>query len=340
MQSYLPFDFEPTDQQRPAIEHVHGPMLVVAGAGTGKTTVLARRIAYLIESEAARPKEILAVTYTRNAAAQLIARVSEILYPHLDQQSAARKLMSSGLRPHTFHSYCYGLLLDANIQFALLDEKDLQILLRRRIQDLPLKRFIRAADPGQFLKDLLEFFRSCHDELRTPDDYEAYVKRLERGEIEPPRVGKSKDAETMAREEVLERCNEIARVFHYVEDLLKQEGLGTFGHIITRAVELLGRQSIGIATRAKTCAIHSDRRVPGLQRRPDPARPAACRGRGQCICGGRSRPGNLSFSWRDQRSVRSVSEDFRPGAGEARDSFPESAVHAAYFALRPSDDRG
>src|SRR5664279_3521058 len=144
VQNYLPFDFEPTDQQRRTIEHVHGPMLVVAGAGTGKTTVLARRIAYLIETEAARPKEILAVTYTRNAAAQLIARVGEILYPHLDREGAARKLMAGGLRPHTFHSYCYGLLHDANIRFALLDEKDLQILLRRRIQDLPLKRFINC----------------------------------------------------------------------------------------------------------------------------------------------------------------------------------------------------
>ena len=242
MQAHLPFDFEPTDEQRRAIEHVHGPMLVVAGAGTGKTTVLARRIAYLIESEAARPKEILAVTYTRNAAAQLIARVGEIVYPHLDQQSAARKLMSSGLRPHTFHSYCYGLLHDANIQFALLDEKDLQILLRRRIQDLPLQYFIKASHPGEFLKDLLEFFRSCHDELRTPDDYDAYLTRVERKEIPPPRVGKSRDAEAMAEDEVLGRCREIARVFRYVEDLLKQEGLGTFGHIITRAVDLLNRR--------------------------------------------------------------------------------------------------
>ncbi len=242
MQNYLPFDFEPTDEQLHAIEHVYGPMLVVAGAGTGKTTVLSRRIAHLIESEAAKPKEILAVTYTRNGAAQLISRVGEILYPHLDQASAAGKLMASGLRPHTFHSYCYGLLRDANLRFALLDEKDLQILLRRRIQDLPLKRFIKASEPGQFLKDLLEFFRSCHDELRTPDDYDAYITRLERGEIPLPRVGKSKDAETMVRDEVLERCHEIAQVFHYVEDLLKQEGLGSFGHIITRAVELLSRR--------------------------------------------------------------------------------------------------
>ena len=242
VQSYLPFDFEPTDEQRQAIEHVYGPMLVVAGAGTGKTTVLARRIAHLIESEAARPKEILAVTYTRNAAAQLITKIGEILYPHLDQAGAACKVMSSGLRPHTFHSYCYGLLREAKIQFALLDEVDLQILLRRRIADLPLKRFIKASDPGQFLKDLLEFFRSCHDELRTPDDYDAYIMRVERGEIPLPRVGKSRDAETMAREEVLDRCREIARVFRFVEDMLKQEGLGTFGHILTRAVDLLGRR--------------------------------------------------------------------------------------------------
>ncbi len=91
MQGYLPFDFEPTDEQRRAIEHLHGPMLVVAGAGTGKTTVLARRIAHLIESETARPKEILAVTYTRNAAAQLISQVGEILYPFLDQAGGCAK---------------------------------------------------------------------------------------------------------------------------------------------------------------------------------------------------------------------------------------------------------
>jgi DNA helicase-2/ATP-dependent DNA helicase PcrA len=242
VQGYLPFDFEPTEEQRRAIEHGQGPMLVVAGAGTGKTTVLSRRIAHLIESEAARPKEILAVTYTRNAAAQLIAKVGEILYPQCDWATAARKLMANGLRPHTFHSYCYGLLHEANIQFALLDEKDLQILLRRRIGDLPLRRFIRAADPGEFLKHLLEFFRSCHDELRTPDDYDAYVARLERREIPLPRVAKSKEASSMPVEEVLERCHEIARVFRYVEDLLREEGLGTFGHIITRAVDLLGRR--------------------------------------------------------------------------------------------------
>ena len=58
----------PDERQLEAIEHVNGPMLVVAGAGTGKTTVLTRRIAGLIREGHAWPREILALTYTDNAA--------------------------------------------------------------------------------------------------------------------------------------------------------------------------------------------------------------------------------------------------------------------------------
>jgi len=243
-------NFIPTLEQRQAIEHVHGPMLVVAGAGTGKTTVLARRIAHLIKSEAARPDEILAVTYTRNSAAELIHRVAAILseenqqslYPEMDRPKAARKLLASGLQAHTFHSYCYRLLNDAGTKFQLLDDKDLFILLRRRIADLKLEHYIKAAAPGKFLEDLLRFFSSCHDELRTPDHYDAYVRRLEEGEIPLPRMAKSKDSGAMSDEEVLGCCREVAYAFRYAEDLLQREGLGSFGHIMTRAVDVLTRR--------------------------------------------------------------------------------------------------
>ncbi len=245
-------NFVPTDDQRRAIEHVHGPMLVVAGAGTGKTTVLAHRIAHLIQTEAARPDEILAVTYTRNSAAELIRRVAAILYPNLDQQpslypelnrsKAAKKLLSDGLQAHTFHGYCYKLLHDAGAKFALLDDKDLFILLRRRIGEMKLEHYIKAATPGKFLEDLLKFFSSCHDELRTPADYDNYVARLERHEIPLPRMEKSRRAQDMSEAEVLGRCHEVARAFRFAEELLHQEGLGTFGHIMTRAVDVLMRR--------------------------------------------------------------------------------------------------
>src|SRR4051812_7189919 len=71
--------FVPNDRQRQATEHVHGPMLVVAGAGTGKTTVLSQRVAYLIANGHARPEEILAVTYTEAAALHLKRKVDQAL---------------------------------------------------------------------------------------------------------------------------------------------------------------------------------------------------------------------------------------------------------------------
>src|SRR5207253_6115141 len=87
----------PTPQQLIAIEHFRGPMLVVAGAGSGKTTVLARRIAHLIQHHNISPAHILAVTYTDNAAANLRKKVTEFLGELVD---------TSALQARTFHSYC------------------------------------------------------------------------------------------------------------------------------------------------------------------------------------------------------------------------------------------
>jgi superfamily I DNA/RNA helicase/RecB family exonuclease len=221
--------FEPDERQREAIEHVHGPILVVAGAGTGKTTVLIRRIAHLIREGHARAEEILAVTYTKNAAEEMRERVLR----ELQGENAA------GLQVHTFHDYCNGLLARAGKQFGVLDEKDLWIFLRRRIRELRLNHFIRAADLGKFLNDLLTFMRRCQDELVGPEKYAGYVRRLERGELPLPRVSKKKDAHVLTDEEVLSRCQEIAQVFAIVEGMLREENLGTFGHMITGAYELL-----------------------------------------------------------------------------------------------------
>ena len=234
--------FVATEQQRHAIEHVRGPMLVVAGAGTGKTSVLSRRIAHLIHTGKAEPHEILAVTYTRNAAAELMGRVAQLLYPDASSENAAQKLMGSGLEANTFHAYCYDLLEHNGVKFDLIDEKDLYIYIRQRIAELKLEYFVETANLGKFLDDLLGFFERCQDELRTPADYAAYVARLERGELPLPRVEKSKKAAAMPDAEVLGRCREIARIYKQIEEMLAQDGLGTFGHIITRAVDLLGRR--------------------------------------------------------------------------------------------------
>lgn len=219
--------FVPDDRQQEAIEHGVGPLLVIAGAGTGKTSVLVHRIARLIREGAAEPRQILALTYTDNAAAQMRQRVKEEL----------KDRDVSGLQAVTFHAYCNGLLHRTGNQFGVLDDKDLWIFLRRRIRELQLKHYIRAANVGQFLTDLLDFFRRCQDELVTPQKYEDYVTRLCRGDLSLPRVARSKDA--LDEDEVLGRCQEIARAFVLTEKWLAEKNLGTFGHMISRAHDLL-----------------------------------------------------------------------------------------------------
>ena len=65
--------------QREAVLHGDGPLLIIAGAGTGKTTVLTRRIAHLIASKRARPEEILALTFTEKAAREMAERVDQLI---------------------------------------------------------------------------------------------------------------------------------------------------------------------------------------------------------------------------------------------------------------------
>jgi len=219
----------PDERQRQAIEHVGGPMLVIAGAGTGKTTVLVQRVANLIREGHARPDEIVALTYTDNSAAEMLDRVrAELRGTNID-----------GLHACTFHAWCNGLLQLRGAGFSVLDDKDLWVFLRRRIRNLRLKQFVRAANVGIFLNSLLEFMRRCHDELVGPADYAHYVERLANDEFPLPRVAKSKHQGDLQREEIIERCQEIARVFDTVEIMLREKNLGTFGHMITNAYHLL-----------------------------------------------------------------------------------------------------
>jgi DNA helicase II / ATP-dependent DNA helicase PcrA len=225
------------ERQREAIEHVSGPMLVIAGAGTGKTSVLTHRIAHLIEHAHAKPDQIIALTYTVATAREMEQRV--------------RGLIGKQIRCATFHDYCNGLLHRAGKNFGVLDDTDLWIYLRKRVHEFRLQHYVRAANVAKFLKDLLEFLSRCHDELVTPQKYADYVARLERGAIEAPRVAKSK--EQLSTAEAVGRCREIARVFEMTERWLSEENLGTFSHMITGAYDLLTNDDT-VLTAERACA--------------------------------------------------------------------------------------
>src|SRR5262249_32276086 len=144
-----------------------------------------------------------------------------------------------GLRVSTFHGYCQDLLVRAGRDFRVLDDPQLWIFLRRNIRELRLNYYVRAASVAEFLRDLTDFIRRCHDELVGPDQYAEYVRRIEAGELPLPRVAKSKQSVEISDEEALGRCREIVFVFATVERMLREKTLGTFGHQILGAYKLL-----------------------------------------------------------------------------------------------------
>ena len=114
-------------QQRAAVLHHGGPLLIVAGAGSGKTRVLTHRIAHLLATRQARAGEILAITFTNKAAAEMRERVAALVGP------SARAMWVS-----TFHSACVRILrreattLGLRSSFSIYDAADSQRLLTDR----------------------------------------------------------------------------------------------------------------------------------------------------------------------------------------------------------------
>lgn len=99
-------------QQQIAVDHIEGPLLILAGAGSGKTKVLTYKIARLLSEKYAKPEEILAVTFTNKAAAEMISRVQKLINPNAPFQSRNMAYLRRTFMPWmgTFHSICLRIL--------------------------------------------------------------------------------------------------------------------------------------------------------------------------------------------------------------------------------------
>src|SRR5258705_296019 len=219
------------DAQRRAITHGDGPLLVIAGAGTGKTRVITERIRHLLESDDSLLGEnILALTYTKKAIAELRIRVAK------GTGERGKDVVIAN-----FHSFCEKILKEVNPGLVPLEDVDHWILLRRNLARLKLEKYRRLAEPGQFLSDFIEFFSRCQDELVSSGDYQRYAERLA-VELETERA--QLDADTLVeREETVAREREIARAYRASEELLREKKRSSFGSLITGAVELLERDA-------------------------------------------------------------------------------------------------
>ena len=195
------------DKQKEAVFTTEGPVLILAGAGSGKTRALTHRIAYLIEQKQVAPWNILAITFTNKAAAEMRERVNKLVGDDADN-----------IWVSTFHSMCVRILrkyiegLGFTTKFSIYDTDDQKTLMRQVLKKLEM-------DPKIYKeKTILSAISSYKDRLISPD--EAAVRAA--GDYR-----KMKEAEA----------------YRYYQSQLKQNNALDFDDIIVKTIELLENDS-------------------------------------------------------------------------------------------------
>ena len=204
------------ERQKEAVETLSGPLLILAGAGSGKTKTLTHRIANLIQ-HGVRPAEILAVTFTNKAAKEMRDRLFKILYP--DGEEAPRSFMSY---MGTFHGIAVRILrieaeaagLDKN--FVIYDMDDQVSLIRRIIKDLKM-----SDDKNLKPKSVQSIISSEKNQGKGPEEYEAgayypnqkkIAKIFYRYEEEKRKAGALDFDDLLLKElELLQKCPEVRK---------------------------------------------------------------------------------------------------------------------------------
>ncbi|OGD18172.1 MAG: hypothetical protein A2W03_00360 [Candidatus Aminicenantes bacterium RBG_16_63_16] len=209
-------------RQKRAVTHGRGPLLIIAGAGTGKTKVITRRIAYLIAAKLARPDEILAVTFTEKAANEMEDRVDRLIpysYSFVDIS--------------TFNSFGervlrnYALDLGYPPDFRLLDDVEQAVFVRANLFRLPLRYYRPLSSPTRHIQELLAAIKRLKQEDVEPAAYLTYARRLEAA------GGDEADRETALKH------REMAEVYEAYETLLRKEGKIDFEDQVRLAARLL-----------------------------------------------------------------------------------------------------
>ncbi|OGH05770.1 MAG: hypothetical protein A2W22_06675 [Candidatus Levybacteria bacterium RBG_16_35_11] len=206
-------------EQLQAVKHGNGPLLIIAGAGTGKTTVITERIKHLILEKNVKPSEILALTFTEKAAAEMEERVDkEMPYGYTQMWIS------------TFHSFCDRILrqeaihIGLNPSYKLMTEAETILFLRKNLFKFNLKYFRPLGNPNKFLAGLLDHFSRLKDEDVRIEEYLNYAQGLK----------KSKSVE----KEEIEKAYELSEAYKIYEELKTKEGVMDFADLISNALKL------------------------------------------------------------------------------------------------------
>jgi superfamily I DNA/RNA helicase/Zn-dependent peptidase ImmA (M78 family) len=203
------------------------PALVVAGPGTGKTSTLVGRVAYLVEYGGVAPNAILALTFSNRAANEMRERVQVTLAkPPSDVESALPTIS-------TIHAFCgdllrrYAPLVGLRPDFRLVSETDGYFILRGLASRLALQRYSPLAAPALHFPAILAAISRAKDELCGPEEFFAVARE------------RSTRATSAEEQDDAERMVEIAEVYAAYQSVLAERGDADFGDLVRLSVRLL-----------------------------------------------------------------------------------------------------
>ncbi|MGE5175650.1 MAG: ATP-dependent helicase [Hyphomicrobiales bacterium] len=230
------------DDQRAAVEHTDGPLLIVAGAGTGKTTVIARRIAHLIATKRARPSEILALAFNDKAAAEMQERV-DLLVPY----------GYADVSIQTFHAFgeevlsSHGLEIGIAPGFTVLDKTAQALFVAERLEELGLRRYMPLSDPTRYVSELADFWNRAKDEPRWPEDVRRAAEEAAAEAEGAALAGGGDEAAVAALADRAERLHELAQAYERYDAALWRAGFVDFGDLLALTLRLFERSPAALA---------------------------------------------------------------------------------------------
>jgi len=202
-------------EQFEAVRFGEGPLLIIAGAGTGKTTVITERIKYLVFSGKAKTGQILALTFTDKAAREMEERVDIAMpYGYTDMWIS------------TFHSFCDRVLREQAIhigldpRYKLMTEAETTQFLIKNLFKFDLQYFRPLGNPTKFISGLLQHFSRLKDEDVSPEQYLKYSQKLK------------------AEKEEVAKTKELAKAYQIYEQLKTKQSLMDFGDLINQTLRL------------------------------------------------------------------------------------------------------
>ncbi len=211
------------EEQNKAVIYNTGPLLIIAGAGTGKTHTLVEKITYLIHKHIAKPEQILALTFTEKAAAEMEERVDQAIpYGYFQMWIS------------TFHAFCdavlkdYGIDIGLNPSYHLFTEPEALLFLKQNLFLFNLNYYRPLGNPHKFVDALLKHFSRLRDEIVSPKEYMDFVKKKQR----------QKD---LSQEEK-KKYMELAGAYATYQSLKIKQGFLDFSDLIYYTIQLFKKR--------------------------------------------------------------------------------------------------